>query len=42
VGVEDLCIVDTGDTLLVVKRQEAEKVKQVVKALKEMQAHEYL
>jgi mannose-1-phosphate guanylyltransferase len=42
VGVDDLCVVDTGDVLLIVKRQEAEKVKYVVKRLKDMQAHEYL
>jgi mannose-1-phosphate guanylyltransferase len=42
IGVDDLCVVDTGDALLVVKRQEAEKVKYVVKKLKDMQAHEYL
>lgn len=42
VGVEDLCVIDTGDALLIVKRQEAEKVKQVVKKLKDMKAHEYL
>lgn len=42
VGVDDLCVVDTGEILLVAKRQEAEKVKMIVQALKDMKAYEYL
>ncbi|MCL4229787.1 mannose-1-phosphate guanylyltransferase [Candidatus Dependentiae bacterium] len=42
VGVDDLCVVDTGEILLVAKRQEAEKVKMIVQTLKDMKAYEYL
>lgn len=34
VGVHDLCIVETDDTLLITKRDQAEKVRQVVQKLK--------
>ena len=36
VGVEDLIIIDTGDALLVAKKGESQKVKEVYKALKEL------
>lgn len=42
VGIDNICIVDTGDVLLIVKKNEAEKVKQIVKLLKQMQTHTYL
>jgi mannose-1-phosphate guanylyltransferase len=35
IGVEDLVIVDTGDVLLVCKREQAQKVRQVVNLLKQ-------
>lgn len=42
VGVHDLCIVETPDALLVMKRSEAEKVKSVVEALKKKNLDRYL
>ncbi|WP_297512871.1 mannose-1-phosphate guanylyltransferase/mannose-6-phosphate isomerase [Thermococcus sp.] len=36
VGVEDLIIIDTGDALLVAKKGESQKVKEVYRALKEL------
>ncbi|WP_297470155.1 mannose-1-phosphate guanylyltransferase/mannose-6-phosphate isomerase [Thermococcus sp.] len=36
VGVEDLIIIDTGDALLVAKKGESQRVKEVYKALKEL------
>jgi len=35
IGVEDLVVVDTGDVLLVCRKDQAQKVRQVVKKLKE-------
>ena len=42
VGVNDLCIVQTSDALLITKRDEAEKVRSVVNQLKQDQSIEYL
>jgi mannose-1-phosphate guanylyltransferase len=36
IGVEDLVIVDTGDVLLVCKKDSAQKVRQVVEQLREI------
>jgi len=36
IGVDDLCIVETSDTLLIVKREKAEKVKEIVSKVKEV------
>jgi len=33
IGVDDLCVVDTGDVLLITKRSEAESVKKIVQKL---------
>jgi len=35
IGVEDLVVVDTGDVLLVCRKDQAQKVRQVVKQLRE-------
>jgi hypothetical protein len=35
IGVRDLVVVDTGDVLLIVRKDEAQKVRQVVEILKE-------
>lgn len=42
VGVDDLCIVETADALLITKRKEAEKVRAVVAQLKKENHHSYL
>lgn len=42
VGVDDLCVVKTGDVLLITKRREAEQVKKVVQTLKRRQDNSYL
>jgi len=42
VGVDDLCIVQTEDALLITKRDEAEKIKQIVTMLKAGSFDEYL
>jgi mannose-1-phosphate guanylyltransferase len=42
VGVEDLVVVDTGDSLLVCRRDKAQDVKQIVAALKERQRQDLL
>jgi mannose-1-phosphate guanylyltransferase len=42
VGVDDLCIVQTKDALLITKRDEAEQVRAVVNHLKVNDQHEYL
>ena len=41
-GVDDLCVVDTPDALLIMKRSEAENVKQVVAELKKKGLERYL
>ncbi len=41
-GVDDLCIVDTPDALLIMKRSEAENVKQIVAELKKKGLERYL
>ncbi len=42
VGVDDLCIVDTGDALLISKRSEAENVRAVVRHLNNYNMKEYV
>lgn len=42
VGVENLCIVQTGDTLLIVQRDQVQKITHVVQQLKKSGSHEYL
>lgn len=42
IGVNDLCIVETDQVLLITKRDEAEKVRAIVKALKQGAFKEYL
>lgn len=42
VGVDDLCIVETADALLISRKDEAEKVRSVVAQLKENKQVEYL
>ncbi len=42
IGVEDLCVVETDEVLLITKRNEAEKVRAIVKTLKESTLKEYL
>jgi mannose-1-phosphate guanylyltransferase len=42
IGVDDLCIIETADALLITKRSEAEKVRAVVAHLKREQQTEYL
>lgn len=42
VGVEDLVIIDTGDTLLIAKNDATQDVKKVVEKLKEEKKEEYL
>ena len=42
VGVDDLCIVETADALLITKRSDAEKVRAVVAQLKQKEQMEYL
>ncbi len=41
-GVDDLCIVETADALLITKRSDAEKVRSVVAQLKQKEKMEYL
>jgi len=41
VGVENLCIVETDDALLIASRDQTEKVKQVVQQLKQLDLQEY-
>ncbi len=42
IGVDDLCVVETNDALLITKRSEAEKVRAVVKELKNSNKQEYI
>lgn len=42
VGVEDLCVIDTADAVLVASREKAQDVKKVVEVLKTRQGEEYL
>ncbi len=42
IGVHDLCIVETDEVLLITKREEAEKVRDIVKQLKQKEFHEFL
>ena len=42
IGVEDLVVVDTGDVMLVCKKDQAQKVRQVVRQLKEASRDEYI
>ena len=42
IGVDNLCIVETPDTLLITKKNEAEKVRKVVAHLKETNQENYL
>ena len=42
IGVEDLVVVDTGDVLLVCRKDQAQKVRQVVSQLKETNHHSYV
>lgn len=42
VGINDLCIVETNDILLITKRDQAEKVRQVVAQLKNTENDKYL
>jgi len=42
VGVNNLCIVETNDTLLITKRDQAEKVRQIVAQLKNTENSKYL
>ncbi|MCK5632924.1 hypothetical protein KAH94_04195 [bacterium] len=42
VGVEDLCVVETEDTLLITRRDKAEKVKTIVQKLKRTDLESYL
>lgn len=42
IGVDDLCVVETNDTLLITKRSEVEKVRDIVAQLKQNNQAEYL
>lgn len=42
VGVENLCVVQSGDTLLIVQRDHMQKVTQVVQRLKQSGSHDFL
>ncbi len=42
IGVDDLCVVETNDTLLIAKRSDVEKVREVVAQLKRTKQVEYL
>ena len=42
VGVEDLCVVETADALLVAKRGETQRVREIVDQLKQSNAQEHL
>lgn len=42
VGVEDLCVVETADAVLVSKRGETQRVREIVDALKERNAQEHI
>ncbi len=42
IGVHDLCIVETNDALLITKKSEAEKVRSIVKQLKQKKKYEEL
>lgn len=42
VGVEDLCVVETDEVLMIIKKGEAEKVRNIVKQLKEQGLNNYL
>jgi len=42
IGVNNLCIVETNDTLLITKRDQAEKVRQIVAQLKNSENSKYL
>lgn len=42
IDVDDLCVVQTDDVLLIAKRGQTDKVKQVISALKESKYEEYL
>jgi mannose-1-phosphate guanylyltransferase/mannose-6-phosphate isomerase len=42
IGVDDLCIVDTGDTLLISRRDNVESVKELVRQLKQEGRNNYL
>lgn len=42
IGVEDLCIVETDDVLLIAKRDQTQRVKEVLKALREKNGEHYL
>jgi mannose-1-phosphate guanylyltransferase len=42
IGVDDLCVIETDDALLITKRSQAEKVREIVKALKDKKQIEYL
>lgn len=42
VGVDNLCIVDTDDTLLIAHQDAAEDIRSLVKQLKQDEAHQYL
>ncbi len=42
IGVEDLIIIDSGDALLVCRRDQAQQVRQVIEHLKRSQKEEYL
>lgn len=42
IGVQDLCIVETDEVLLITKREESEKVREIVKQIKQQELHEFL
>jgi mannose-1-phosphate guanylyltransferase len=42
IGVHDLCIVETDEVLLITSREEAEKVRDIVKQIKHKELHEFL
>lgn len=42
IGVDDLCVIETDDALLITKRSQAEKVREIVKELKDKKQTEYL
>jgi mannose-1-phosphate guanylyltransferase len=42
IGVDDLIVIDSGDALLVCRRDQDQKVRQVIASLKESQREEYL
>jgi mannose-1-phosphate guanylyltransferase len=42
IGVDDLCVVETDDALLITKRSQAERVREIVKELKAKNQTEYL